>query len=180
MGPETVTEYTGSIGDVSKVLDMFDSGEFFNSIMWREVANRPCQIGVAPREMVNLGAALAFEDFHCGTGDALSQTTQVSVAANTWVHAVQVCNNRRNSNYRLKGIRLWGARINDDGTLTTDHNSDTESHSNCSDWAPRRACPSNQLATGVVVLANEAGGEDRSGITALRLICHTVEMGGAP
>ena len=63
---------------------------------------------------------------------------------------LDVCNS--SFNRRLKGIRIWGETINDDGSTSFYPGSDSEEFPNCDgNWSPSVMCPGDRLATGVVV-----------------------------
>ncbi|MBL4688329.1 MAG: hypothetical protein JKY37_27325 [Nannocystaceae bacterium] len=61
---------------------------------------------------------------------------------------VRVCMNRQRT--RVKGIKVYGASINNDGDVRRDSAySDHFSRSNCHTWERARMCPAQQVATGV-------------------------------
>ena len=92
---------------------------------------------------------------------------------NVGIGRIRVCN--RNSNDRLKGIQIWGDQINADGTTTYREETDSEEFPNCNGhWSSSVLCPGDTLATGLVVHANDLGGDDRAEIVGLRLICRSI------
>lgn len=64
------------------------------------------------------------------------------------VAGVRVCMNKQRT--RVKGIKVYGASINNDGDVRRDSAYNNQfSRPNCSTWERTRMCPSEQVATGV-------------------------------
>jgi len=181
VGDPTVTDYSGRPGAIARSLDFGRNTRMLTKIEWQEGNNRPCAVtlfgyhygldaGEPPQGWPSV-------EFDCrSTGLLGSSFKDVSTSLTTPVHAIQVCNNTRNSNWRLKGVRLFGAKINSDGTTEPANLNDEEVLPNCNNWGRKRSCPANQVATGVVVLASDAGGDDKANITGMRLICREVRV----
>ena len=81
-----------------------------------------------------------------------------------------VCNND-NRKERLKGIEIWGSRINDDGSATFDSDSNEVELPNCKEWGSAVICDEGWAATGLNVYVNSL-----DDITALSLICRRIEQ----
>ncbi|HKL62900.1 MAG TPA: LamG-like jellyroll fold domain-containing protein [Woeseiaceae bacterium] len=169
--PESITQYSGSIGSIERRVDLIGFETFFHALAWGERRDRPCHVRVRAGDEQETSISFACSGWGLW-GDPNMRS--VATAPDAPVYAIQVCNNSRNAKRRLKGVRVWGAKINPDGTTSPANVNDEEELNNCNDWAPRRTCPDNQIATGVVVMANDAGGDDKADITGLRLICHSV------
>ena len=95
---------------------------------------------------------------------------QVEIAPVPWwtagIGRLRVCNND-NARRRLKGIQIWGDRVHADGSTSFIPNADIAQLRNCAVWDADVLCPSNHLATGVVVHAtnrNEIDGAERTAI----------------
>ena len=179
VGEPTVTEYSGSIGSIARTLDYGSGTRFLTEIEWQESNDRPCMLiarghdyGVDAGEPPQGWPRIDFECSGFGLFGTSFKTVTTSITRP--IHAIHVCNNGRNAKRRLKGIRVYGARINADGTTTDGGTSDEEVLPNCNDWGTYQKCPANQVATGVVVLASEDGSGDRAGITALKLVCRAI------
>lgn len=183
-GPETVTEYSGSIGGIERRADLYPASAFLAKLQWFEDRDRPCTMHAGGSSKYGSTAASTQQSrtaqFGCSSGlyiGALFQDTDghtVTTGVDSPVSAIQVCNNRRNANRRLKGVRVWGSFINPDGTTRAAYTNDVEELANCTDWSEQVKCPTNQIATGVVVMGKPTGTEDEHQITGLRLICHAV------
>lgn len=180
-GDATVTDYSGSIGSIARTLELPRYTRFLTEIEWREGNDRPCEL-IARGYHYGADAGEPSQGwptvrFDCsGFGLLGTSTKTVRTSLTTPIYAIQVCNNGNNAKRRLKAIRVWGARINRDGTTSDANTSDEEVLPNCNDWSPRQTCPNNQVATGVVVLAKEDGSGDRAGITALKLVCRGIKV----
>ncbi|WP_412062686.1 hypothetical protein [Rubrivirga sp. IMCC45206] len=90
------------------------------------------------------------------------------------VNAVEACVNRDDD--RIKGIRLSGAHIDEDGRVTSDSSLSGEEfeRTNCHDWRPERTCPSGEVAVGVELdftPSSDLLGGTADGASGMRLIC---------
>ncbi|NGX16323.1 LamG domain-containing protein [Wenzhouxiangella sp. XN24] len=165
-GSPRFSAIAGTSGDVQRIIDL--ETDFLHQIWWREQGDVPCRIGVSTadieREAVTpteLCPALVLP------GSSFRVTLQTSV-----ISSIEVC--QRDSNQRLKGIRVVGDRVNADGTVEyVPGAADQESLTNCQTWSPRVMCPSQQVATGLVVHTQERRGETEA-ITGLQLVCRAV------
>ncbi|MCG8467844.1 MAG: hypothetical protein MJB57_06475 [Gemmatimonadetes bacterium] len=84
----------------------------------------------------------------------LSPGINVSVGADRYIVALQVCTNDRNDpeKRRIKGLRLWGATLNPNGTINRTGGVRHDELPNCRDWATKRSCLGDRrVAVGVIV-----------------------------
>jgi len=106
----------------------------------------------------------------------------------TAIRGLQVCHNDRDGrNYKLKGLRVFMATINQDGNgnVTPDPGlTDEFARNHCREWSREVYCPSGQVAVGVKVYyhdgRNNRGNNARSNpdkITGLALQCRRVTVG---
>jgi hypothetical protein len=168
VGDPVITRISGGQGGVERRLELARGGPFMERIAWFEKADRPCRIEISGKGKTGL----RFLEF-CGNP---SWVGMILTDGNRPIAAIQVCNNRRNSKNRLKGIRVWGDTINPDGTTSRGYSSDEDELANCTQWDQIRRCPENYLATGVVIVADDPGGAFNEYFRGLRLICRRVEM----
>ncbi|GAB5533874.1 MAG: hypothetical protein Rubg2KO_01230 [Rubricoccaceae bacterium] len=106
----------------------------------------------------------------------------------TAIRGLQVCHNDRDGrNYKLKGLRVFMATINQDGNgeVSPDPGlTSTFERNHCREWSREVTCPSGQVAVGVKVYyhdgrnnrgRNAISNPDR--ITGLALQCRRVRVG---
>jgi hypothetical protein len=90
------------------------------------------------------------------------------------IRGIRVCNND-NSKHRLKGIQILNGGIDDNGERIDLPDTNSSEHANCDVWDNSTNCPSESLATGLLVHSNDSGG-GRQEIVGLGLICRRIEM----
>ncbi len=181
VGAPRESALAGFGGDIQRRIDLGDS--FLSKIKWDQPGDRPCHIVIG-------GDDESFDraEFGCGTGSIgqISPPPPLNYAdadferevrlRNGVIVRITVCNNQRN--HRLKGIRIWGQTINPDGTTIYQNETDSEEFPNCGGWSSSVLCPTDHLATGLVVEANDLGGDDKAEIVGLRLICRRISVEG--
>jgi len=193
VGEASYSKVSGEIaGGIRKTLDLASSGGFLTEIWWGEKFNRPCRVsirGVSIIDPSKLGGDPNAEenwydfhhsklDFDCPAGDS-GFKHRVKTAG--IINSVKVCDNK-GFKYKLKGIRIGGARLNPDGSISETPIGDEEMLPNCRYWNPKVSCPADELATGIVVYATDRTGnnEDKADINTMQLICHKVGMRPTP
>ena len=82
-----------------------------------------------------------------------------------FVRGVKVCTNRKNT--RIKGLKIYSARVGDNGTVTKGNPEDEYTQTKCAKWHAAAFCPDGQVAVGVV--AHYA--DDNAGFSGLALKC---------
>lgn len=90
------------------------------------------------------------------------------------IGCMEVCNND-NANGRLKGIRIYGTKIESDGSTTYVPISSEESLPNYAIWDAMVLCPGDKMATGLVVHSNDSSGSVEQ-IVGLQLICRDITV----
>ncbi len=93
----------------------------------------------------------------------------------TFIRGVAVCNSTTKNSTRLKGVKVYQARIEDDGSFSMISNPPTLKRPNCDgDWREPAMCPSGTVATDLIVHIRPDGKKDV--FTGLSLKCATVEV----
>lgn len=84
----------------------------------------------------------------------------------TYVRGIQVCRN----NNRIKGLRVWGSKLNRNKGALTNVGPVTDIRTNCSQWEAQRFCAPANIATQLKVQS------DMRGIfyTGAALVCREV------
>jgi hypothetical protein len=105
----------------------------------------------------------------CSASAATSTKAAVFSGAKQFVRGVSVCTS--GDIPQVRGIRVFAATVDDDGTVGTAAQS-TESLTlgGCSNWQPPRYCPKSQIAVGVKSYFTASGG-----FTGIALQCKAVE-----
>ncbi|MEM1115436.1 MAG: hypothetical protein AAF845_12620 [Bacteroidota bacterium] len=109
----------------------------------------------------------------------------------TAIRGLQVCTNDRSGrNLKLKGLRVFMATVNQDGSgqVTPDAGlTDAFERPNCRTWTPRVTCPSGQVGVGLKVYyhngQNDRGRNAQTNpdrITGLALQCRAVSITNPP
>ncbi|NGP54446.1 LamG domain-containing protein [Thioalkalivibrio sp. XN8] len=173
-GSPRFSAIAGTPGDVQRIVDLETA--FLRRIWWREHSDVPCRIGVseAGSQATLDGATGAQTPIEICPAAVFSAGNFRVALDSSVISSIEVC--QRDSNQRLKGIRVVGDRVNTDGTVEyVPGATDQESVTNCQTWSPRVLCPSQQVATGLVVHTQERRG-DTEAITGLQLVCRAVTV----
>lgn len=181
-GPETITAVSGVNGNIVKRLDLSSFNAFVSEIVWSEVSNRPCRLIIQGAQLLDGNVAgqpvERQAEFGCSLGTIFDGSSRSVATNSTWpVNSLLVCNNESSS--RLKGLRINGKNIAELDTMSYQPGdlSDTEQLPNCTTggWSKVTAnCPVGQRATGVMIHAQDAGGDEKAEIVGLALICRAV------
>lgn len=167
VGQPKFSAVAGHVGQNQQMLDLGD--RFLNEVRWHEALDTPCRVSINGPD----GSAMQLDVGCTDLGDVKTVRLSGSV-----IGSISVCSTA-SSNRRLKGIRVSGSRLNDDGSLTFVPASSQAYLPNCATWSPLQLCPvdPDYVATGVVVHSNQAStavlshdGSDRQ-IVGLQLIC---------
>jgi hypothetical protein len=168
------------VGQNKRTLEL--EGRFMHRIAWFESSDSPCRIAIAGLDVasevqLDVGCPKNIRPF----GLFLSDQARSVELTTSVIGAIAVCNNNPRALYnealRLKGIRVSGERINEDGTTTYVPASDEDSLRNCVDWSIPNLCPVNptHLATGLIVHSNDSGSTgNNEDIVGLQLVCRQV------
>jgi hypothetical protein len=98
-----------------------------------------------------------------------SRTVSFTYDVRYFIRGIAVCNNN-NSNHRLKGIRIYPAKVWVTQQRVDELTAKEEaSHTNCASWSSAEYCPANQVASAIVVHHSDKE------ITGLALRCRRVD-----
>ncbi|NNL88562.1 MAG: LamG domain-containing protein [Marinicaulis sp.] len=161
VGEPKFSGLSGYEGATTKMVDL--KTDFLHHIEWWERGDRPCRIALNGEE-----------NWGCGETESLHKSVGLyPYPDQAAVGSIEVCSSF-NSNRRLKGIRIRGDRINADGSTVYWPNVQTEALNNCKEWHNPVLCPSDTLATGMIVHYNESGIMDSREIVGLQLVCRAI------
>ena len=143
----TSTPVSGSGGDY--VLEVGPQGDFqaMYSIALEESSDRPCKVYTKSRHLNT--ASEQYQNDYIRSCYTPSGKKEVSFAnRDTYIRGVQVCHNKSGVLKRVKGIRIYGSKLDKStGRLTDVPGFKEFKRTNCSDWKPAKFCPADKVAT---------------------------------
>ncbi|MBS0164820.1 MAG: S8 family serine peptidase [Nitrospira sp.] len=166
-------ERTNTIGNTAQVAAI-------ERLQFGEHSDEPCYVKVEKADMVAHSiskphAELNICDGNGPTDRSLQYVPTVTPDHDTFVRGVAACNSTTKNSTRLKGIKVYRARVEDDGSFSMISNPSTLERPNCDDtWHEPAMCPSGTLATDLVVHIRPDGKKDV--FTGLSLKCRKVEV----
>ena len=151
----TSTGYSGSSTTVpvNQAVGSASSQDFraINRVTnWENMSpnNHPCEFKVKMRHLNNYNDTSA--DVDIGSNCNKDKITVGFSDTETYVRGIQVC--RHNS--RVKGLKVWGSKLNRSTGALTNVAPVTDTRPNCSQWGARQYCPAGQIATQLKVQAD--------------------------
>lgn len=146
-----------------------------------ETSDRPCRVGIMRKGLPGQHDAFQNYDYGIYGNQQVNQGCPPSIVPTDWipsrkragffasnnlyVNAAEVCDSKNNNNERIKGLRVFGSRITNSGTVNLAQEQDEFSRTNCGQWQSRVSCPSNEIATGI------RAHFDTDGFVGLQLYC---------
>ncbi len=98
----------------------------------------------------------------------LPEMWSVQVPKDHYVTAIQVCtNDKSDAKTKIKGLRVWGARINAAGRLVHSGSKYEKKLNNCKKWQSKVSCSDSRVATGVKLHY----GSDKVGFSGMSIAC---------
>ena len=182
VGEARFSGVAGHVGQNRRTIDLED--QFLHRIAWFESSDAPCRIAIAGEDVssevqLDVGCPNNIRPFKLFLSD---QSRSVALP-DAVIGGIAVCNNNPRALYnealRLKGIRITGERVNDDGTTAFDPASDEDYLRNCVEWSIPNLCPVNptHLATGLIVHSNDSGSTgNNEDIVGLQLVCRQIGL----
>lgn len=159
----TSPSWTSVSGETAPNSDIIDAPSPYaiKGILVVETGDRPWVVGAALETLCNGICPDGPDDTEnrirsdpefdlMGLG-GLEQSLDLSLDDDHYVTALQVCTSGQNNpdNRRIKGLRIWGARLGSQGQLVGSSEMHEERRTNCSQWYPRLECPVGQVAVGL-------------------------------
>jgi hypothetical protein len=180
VGEEQFSALSGTASGNTAILALED--QFINGIAWGELSNKPCAF-----EVKGLSGGFASWKECSGTflgavGTIFNDGKSATLPeADTAIGRLQVCQSSFSD--RIKGLIIYGDRINPDGTTTYRPAMAKEEGANCGTWKQDVLCPTGTLATGIVVHFKEGGEGGIAGTssvaTGLQLVCRRLGITGS-
>ena len=85
--------------------------------------------------------------------------SEVDLGTSVFATAIQVCTNTKakSDSERIKGIKLWGATINKNGSLAHNGSPQEFKQPNCAEWHTKVSCDSKSVITSVRTYYGDKG-----------------------
>lgn len=178
VGPPQLTALSGKADKRTYNMDFVD--KFLTKIVWEEDGDRPCSIRI--EGFGETDGELAKDFGGCGGGVLFNNPGVVELPTTgitddyfgRGVGGLQVCSSL-NANRRMKGLRIAGNWIANDGSIIGSNLEDEFERTNCGEWQAMVLCAPSSIATGIVVhyYRRSNGNEE---IQGLQLICRAIEV----
>lgn len=171
---------SGFTGDRTRTLGEAADLGAIERLKFGERSDRPCYARVEKANVVaNTILSPHAELDICGgngpTDRSLDYVPLLTTSHDTFVHGVSVCNSKTKNSTRLKGVKVYRTRIEDDGSLSRISNPKTLDRPNCDgNWRTPATCPTGSVATKLVVHIRPDGNNEV--FTGLSLKCKEVEV----
>jgi len=179
MGDEDeTTEVSGYDGSRTNVVGDSSIPFAIDRLRLGERSDRPCFMQVEKAHAFDNVASSPHDSLDlCGnngpTNSSLVFVPTITPNHDTFIRGVSVCSSRTNNSTRLKGVKLFRTRVEDDGRLTPISNPTTFDRPNCDDdWHDPAMCPAGQVATQLLV-ESRLDGNNRV-FTGLSLRCREI------
>ena len=151
------------------------TGYVITGFQWWEKKDDPVRIQVSARKLCS-GSCSGNKTTELETGinaGNIVSVKNVATAESHYITGIQVCTTNKNntSDNKLKGIRLWSARIKPAGKFVADPSPKSAYHAHCVKWGTIRKCASGQFVTGI-----KAYYGPKTGFTGFEVRCSTVDL----
>ena len=149
-------------------------------LQFGERSDEPCFVKVEKADIVANSilkphAELDICDGKGPTDRSLQYVPTVTPDHDTFVRGVAVCNSKTRNSTRVKGVKVYRTRIEDDGSFSMISNPTTLDRVNCDeDWHEPAWCPTGTVATDLVVHIRPDGKKEV--FSGLSLKCREVEV----
>ena len=145
----TDTSVSGYLGKKTSKKGLSSDTHAVNLLSAGERWDAPCELKVYKSDMNYKEDSLVASWDKCTTTSP-NKTVGWLNNSNIKVRGIQVCTNNK-SNKRLKGIRLYGMAIHNDGSYTIKSGHKEFKRTNCRTWHRAVYCPRGQVATKVII-----------------------------
>ena len=162
------TNISGHVGKSRQVLGEGSDSHAVSLIVATEKSDKPCWIRLYKGHLDGIGAHSSDWFDKCRSVAGM-KFVGFDDYGSTKVRGVSVCTNNK-SNNRLKGVRFYGARVNDDASLTIQTAYDEFKRTNCKTWHKAVYCPKGMIATKLIVEYTD------DTVNGLGLKCKTVSL----
>lgn len=163
----TATAISGYLGDKVARKGVPSDYHAIHHLSAGERWDKPCELTVYKGDMNHEEDYLVTSWDKCTTTSP-NKTVGWTSNSNIKVRGIQVCSNNK-TNHRLKGIRLYGKAIHNDGSYTIQTGYEQFKRANCKRWHTPVYCPKGQVATKVIIHSTD------NEINGLGLVCRKIQ-----
>lgn len=173
IGDRKYSAISGFEGAETVVLDL--ESKFLNEIDWLEASDTPCEIRIN-NQVSKSWCPMSFLSLDIDGNESSKASVSVAERDRTIaVGSVEVCSSG-NDRKRLKGIRVVGDWIKEDGSIVYAPEAISKrERPNCREWDHAVLCPSGTAATGLIAHSNSSSSKVIE-IVGLQLICRAVAV----
>lgn len=170
---------SGFSGARTRVLGANDALGAIERLAFGERSDNPCFVrvekaGIVDHTSVSPDAELDLCGKKGSTDRSLELVPLLATGHDTFVRGVSVCNSNTGNSTRLKGVKTYLVRVEDDGSLSMISNPQTMERPNCDEnWRAPAMCPAGSVATKLIVHIRPD--HDDEVVTGLSLQCREVE-----
>ena len=146
----TNSQISGSGGDY--VLEVGPDGEYqgLYAFALEESGDRPCRVVTRSRHLNTSSEQYQNGEIAASCTNPGSQKEVAFTNRDTYIRGVQVCWADNMVLKRVKGVRIYGAKLNKStGALVNTSGYKEFSRTNCDTWKPAKFCGAGKVATGV-------------------------------
>ncbi len=125
-------------------------------INYKEVSDQACLFSVVVRSLQNVSGTNVAQDelgyMGCGSVEGYGRKKTVKLGGNYFIHGLSVCTNktRETRKRRVKGIRIWGARVGSSPISVRPTSTMASSQRpGCKIWQKKVTCGRGRIASGL-------------------------------
>jgi hypothetical protein len=171
---------SGFVGDRTRTIGLNADRGAIERMQFGEHGDEPCYVKVEKADIVQNSILTPHSEVDICEGDGpqdhdLEYVPTAAREHDTFVRGVSVCNSKTRNSTRLKGVKLYLTRIEDDGSFSMISNPETLDRANCDgNWREPAMCPAGAVATDLVVHIRPDGNKEV--FTGLSLRCKEVQV----
>lgn len=146
-------------------------GLAFGGLTIGESGDKPCSVSFDVNKLDEGSKDGKATSLPCAKGN-VGDYKSAKLADDAFIRGVQVCTNDDANNPRLKGVRFWGVKFDDQGKWTNLSTAVSFERANCKKWHEARYCYNGEVASALKVYKKD------DSVTAIGLVCrpgHTAE-----
>ncbi len=157
-GDRFVTATSGVKSDHAKETVLAGTAHALTGLRLWEVGDRPCSFQLQKRTLHPTLSGAEWEEKVWVCGGAGRSEKTLTLGAGEYIQGVRLCTNEPSDpeKARLKGVHLYGVRLQEDGTLAEGASKKFE-RPNCKRWRSKVSCAAGQVAYGMRFFIGEGG-----------------------
>jgi hypothetical protein len=162
------TYVSGGIGTTSQDIETTAGYYGLRAVTLFQYNHRPCALG-AEEAPLRAPGTVWLDTLRVCDPTAGQEWKRADVGEGRFVTAIATCRGKRDR--VVHGVALWSATLGPSGELIPVKQPAAFQFRECTDWQPKRECPSGLVATGVRAFWSDV----EHGMEGLSLRCHQLE-----